>query len=272
MPLPWKSDAQRSRYLPAPQDSAFERKCIGLLMQFFTDPVPFGSKDVPHIRGVWGSLPHEPTPDKATVLRGRTEMVLGKIGEYPEEYLAGDIAYIQGVRFMISAVMNLASIPGEMPDGIKKLERIVYLWPLFVVLTDDNMIGDLFAGKDDLPHILKIGDLCALNYAGLVVYSEGKGYAQAQRVVDELAILGLELQPYVSPDPTNSVEMNTIITDRLIIATLAANGITTIGLLLQYTYYELESLGCSEPQAVSIVLSLAKHGYLLKDAMVRREV
>lgn len=270
MSLPWKSDAERALYLPAPEEIAYERQCIGLLMKFLTEPVPFGPKDTAHIRAVWRCKPDEPTPDKATVLCGRTEIVLGKIGDKPEKYLAGDREYIQGARFMIAAVINLANIPGEIPWSIKKLERMIYIWPLFVVLTDEVMMRNLFIGKDALPPITKVGSLCALNFAQLVVYSDGKGYQQAQRVVDELAILGLELQPYSKPPQTNDVGINTLIFDPLIVDTLKVNGITSIDLLLQYTYNELQSFGCNEPQAIDIVLSLAKHGYLLKNAIEER--
>ncbi len=270
MSLPWESDAERMRYLPATQDSAFERQCIGLLMRFLTNPVAFAPQDGLYFKNVWRLPPHDPTPDKAMVLRRRTEKVLGQIGESPEKYLAGDSAYIQGVRFMVSAILNLANTLVEMPDDIQKLESIICLWPLSVVLTDERMIANLFAGNNHLPCIPKIGDLCALDYARLVAYSEGNGYAQAQRVVDELAILGLALRPHVAPAQSNKREVATVIPDRLILATLDANGISTLDRLLQYTYLELESLGCSEFQAKKIVLSLAKHGYLLKGAWGER--
>ncbi len=270
MSLPWENDAERLRYLPAPQDSAFERECVRLLMQFLTNPVALAPKSGQHMKSVWRLSPDDPPPDRAMVLCRRTMKILSEIDESPEKYLAGDSAYIQGVRFMISAVMNLANTIGELSDDIKRMERIISLWPLSAVLTDESMIAHLIAGKDCLPCIFKIGDLIALDYASLVAYSEGKGYAQAQRVVDELAILGLQLRPCVLPDPTKTIAINTVIKDPLILATLEANGITTIEVLLQYTYLELQSLGCSEAQATKIVLSLAKHGHLLHGALVEK--
>lgn len=296
MALPWSDQRERSKYLPTAEqvrrDAQRVRSLIRLLCADKLSPEDVGALrehwDMP--RGVPIALPR-PGSDLVAQITQQVVDVLkpGVLGDM----LSGDgIESVRSTRNTMRVIFLLAQASDVDVPGVKRAHAALLETPANHIATEAGFLKEI--ATDLEIDVVKVAHVLKLGLLGLIRISNTHNYLPVQRLREEFAIMGIEIDLAGSDVirgedlKANQVrgQYGTIYEDQLelarvflgrdgqaspldasIIQKLASHHITQLGQLTGVTYKELTRFSLSQPERARVISVLALEGTVLKDAL-----